>query len=157
MLLFKKNIKHKSSTTNEVPVDIINKWKTLKRRLAVYLQQKSELLSMPVKKYSLAFFFILFGGSSIAIIIHSTTTKQDIISVAKISKSPHLGKQKFPALRSDSLITKKEYERIIDFKNYLFRLRDDPAERNKFDSIITNRPLLIDSITLFEKMYLSQK
>jgi len=157
MLLFKKNIKHKSSGTKEVPIAIINKWKSLKRRLAVYLQQKSELLSMPVKQYSLAFFCILFGGTSVAIIIHSATTKQNIISVAKIFKSPHVGKQGFPALQSDSIITKREYERIIEFKNYLFLLRDDPARRKRFDSIITNRPGLLDSITLFEKMYLSQK
>ena len=157
MLLFKKNIKHRSSAIDEVPVDIINKWKTLKRRLAVYLQRKSELLSMPAKKYSLAFFCILFGGTSIAIIIHSATTRQEIISVARISKSADVGKREFPALRSDSLITKKEYERIIEFKNYLFLLRDDPARRKRFDSIIINRPLLMDSITLFEKMYLSQK
>ena len=157
MLLFKKNIKPKSSVAKEAPIEIINKWKALKRKLAIHLQQKSELLSIPAKKYSLAFFFILFGGSSIAIIIHSATTRQEIISVARISKSADVGKREFPALRSDSTITKREYERIIEFKKYLFLLRDDPARRKRFDSIITNRPGLMDSITLFEKMYLSQK
>jgi hypothetical protein len=157
MSLFKKNTKHTSSAGNEIPVEIINKWKALKRGLATYLQRKSDILSMQVKGFILVLFCILFGGSSVAIIIHSATTKQEIISAVKIPKAIYMEKQKFPLLLSDSVITNSEYERIIDFKKYLFGLKNNSAGRKIFDSIITNRPRLLDSIALFEKMYLSQK
>src|ERR1700754_4985756 len=104
MSLFRKNIKYKHSAAKEAPIEIIQKWKALKHRLATYLQQKSELLSMPVKKYSLIFFCILFGGGSVSIIIHSATTKTKALSVAKISKPEHATPDETTTLQPDSII-----------------------------------------------------
>jgi hypothetical protein len=157
MLLLKRNKKNKNSAAKEMPIEIINRWRAAKRRLATYLQQRSELMSMSLKKFSLIFFCVLFGGSSIAIVIHSATTKEQSVSVTTISKPARAGHDEITSLKSDSVITKREYEKIIGFKNYLLHLKTYTRGRKQYDSIISVRPKLMDSIILFEKLYLSQK
>jgi hypothetical protein len=156
MLLFKK-IRSKSVATSDAQLKIIRQWKALKERVANYLQRKSELLSVQAKKYSLIFFCFLFGGSSVAVIIHSATAETQPVSITKISKPQHSIQDEKKFLETDSSITKQEYNRIEQFKNYLFQLQTDSWGRKKFDSIMQARPQLIDSINLFEKMYLQQK
>lgn len=157
MLLIRKIMKDKNLPAKEATAEIIKKWKRSKQRLAAYLQQKSELMSAAVKKFCLIFFCVLFGGSSIAIIIHSATSKEQAIQVTTITKPDHTERNDITSLHPDSVITKREYERVIGFKNYLLHLKSDSTRRKQYDSIMTFRPELMDSITLFEKMYLSQK
>lgn len=156
MLLFKRNTKIRGAVATGVPNAFINKMKALKQRIAAYLQTKSELLSAKAKKYVLIFFCLLFGGSSLAIIIHASLTKEKTISVLKISKPSHATQDVESLLKPDSMITRREYERVLQFKNYLLHLKNDSAGAKRYDSIIQTRPKLLDSITLFEKMYLSQ-
>jgi hypothetical protein len=156
MLLFKK-IRNTNAVTGEAQVKNNREWRAFKKRIAYYLQQKSELLSAQAKKYGLISFCLLFGGSSLAVIIHSVTTKDQSISITKISKPAHSIHDEKSYLKLDSPITKHEYDRVEQFKNYLFDLKTDSFGRIKFDSIIQVRPGLIDSINLFEKMYLQQK
>jgi hypothetical protein len=157
MLLLKRNMKNKNSAAKDMPIEIIDKWRAAKRRFATYLQRKSELMSDSLKKLSLLFFCSLFSAISIAIIIRSSTTKEQAVSVRVISKSAHAGNDGITSLKSDSVITKSEYERIIGFKNYFLHLKTDTTGKRQYDSIISVRPKLMDSIILFEKMYLSQK
>jgi hypothetical protein len=156
MLLFKK-IKNTNTITNNAQVKNNGKWQAFKGRIAYYLQQKSELLSAQAKTFSLIFFCLLFGGSSLAVIIHSATTKEQSISISKISKPAHPIQDEKNYLKPDTSITKKEYDRVEQFKSYLFDLKTDSFGRIKFDSIMQARPRLIDSINLFEKMYSQQK
>jgi hypothetical protein len=156
MLLFKRVGNKKVSLPEETIVTFLTKVNLRKQKVAAYLQKKSEMLSTRAKKISLIFFCLLFGGSSIAIIIHSTVASKDPVSIAKVSKPIHATEDGETLLRPDSIITKNEYERIIQFKNYLLHLRDDSTASKQYDSITVNRPQLMDSIILFEKMYLSQ-
>lgn len=157
MLLLRKIMRREKSLPKEPTVEFINKWKASKRRLAIYLQRKSELVSAPVKKFCLLFFCVLFGGSSIAIIIHSATSKEQAVRVTTITKPAHPERNDLTSLAPDSVITKREYERVIGFKNYLLQLKSDSIRKQQYDSIMFIRPKLMDSINLFEKMYLSQK
>lgn len=157
MLLFRKITKNKKLPAKKATAELMNKWKASKRRLATYLQRKSELMSAPVKKFCLIFFCVLFGGSSIAIIIHSATSKEQAVRVTTITKPAHPERNDLTSLAPDSVITKREYERVIGFKNYLLQLKSDSIRKQQYDSIMFIRPKLMDSINLFEKMYLSQK
>lgn len=156
MFLFKK-IRKKSAAEEEFQFKINSKWKAFKTRIAMYLQHKSDLLSAQTKKYSLIFFCLLFGGSSVAIIIHSITIKGQQVSITKISKPAHSIQDEKLYLQADSAVTKSDYERVEQFKNYLLQLKTDSVSRKKFDSIVQARPRLMDSINLFEKIYLQQK
>ena len=156
MLLYKKIKKNKADVSAETTSAISNRWKTLKQKFAAYLQKRFELLSSQTKKYTLIFFCVLFGGSSIAIIVHSITTKTNAVKIARISRLKHTDEDGQAILQPDSVITKEEYQRVLQFENYMLNLRNDSTGKKKFDSIIKSRPQLMDSIALFEKMYLSQ-
>jgi hypothetical protein len=157
MILFKKYVNRKSSTADNTPIEVLKKWNIAKRKLAIFLQRKSELLSLSAKKYSLIFFCALFGGSSIAIIIRSVASEKKTVRVTNISKPGHTRQDEITSLELDSVITRREYERMIQLKNYLLQLKSDSASRKQYDSITLLRPHLMDTIILFEKMYLSQK
>lgn len=156
MLLFKK-IRKRNLVADEAQQKISDKLKEFQQRIATKLQRKSESLSSQIKKTSLIFFCLLFGGSSIAIIIHAATTKEQTVSIAKLSKPAHSLQEEKLYLQADSAITKSEYDRVEQFKNYLFQLKADSLYNKKFDSIMQARPQLMDSIKLFEKIYLQQK
>ena len=89
MLLYKRLKKNKANVSDETTSILFNKWKALKQKLAIKLQQKFELLSTQAKKYTLILFCVLFGGISIVIIVHSITTPTKTIKVASISKPAH--------------------------------------------------------------------
>src|SRR5690349_20274380 len=133
MLLLKK-IKNKNVATSDPRLKIIRQWKALKEKVANYLQRKSELLSVQAKKYGLIFFCFLFGGSSVAVIIHSAKTKKQSVSITKISRPEHSIQDEKNYLQTDSSITKQEYNRVEQFKNNLFQLQTDSLGRKKFDS-----------------------
>ena len=156
-MLFKKYVSRKSSINDNAIVEVLKKWNIAKRKLAIFLQRKSELLSPSAKRYSLIFFCALFGGSSIAIIIRSVTSEEKTVRVTNISTSGHTRQEEITSLEPDSVITRGEYERVVQFRNYLLQLKSDSASRKQYDSITLLRPHLMDSIIRFEKMYLSQK
>jgi hypothetical protein len=156
-MLFKKNHKKKRlDAEDEEPLAILTRWKAFKQQLADSLQEKYELLSSQTKKFTLILFCVLFGGSSVAIIIHSLTTKAKPVKIASISRPAHANDDSQSTLQPDSIITKQEYNRVLQFENYMLALKTDSTGRKRFDSIIKNRPHLMDSISLFEKIYLSQ-
>ena len=156
MLLYKRLKKNTTNVSEETTSAIFNKWKIFKQKLAIKLQKKFELLSSQAKKYTLILFCVLFGGSSIVIIVHSIATRTKTIKVASISKPAHANEDGQSIYQPDSIITKQEYNRILQLKNYLLYLRSDSTEKEKYDSIIRCRPQLMDSIAMFERMYLSQ-
>lgn len=142
---------------SDAQVIIANNWKVLKANVALFLQQKSETLSVQTKRYILIFFCLLFGGGSVAIVIHSSIGKQQKISLIAISKPIYSTQTGDSYLKSDSSITKREYDKVEQFKSYLLQLKNDSLRNNEFESIIHTRPQLMDSIHLFEKLYLQQK
>jgi len=133
------------------------KWQMVKQGLASYLQYKTECLSIRSKRYWLAFFCILFGGSSIAVVIHALMVKNEPVHIAKISKPLQVGADKEAFILRDSVIKNAAYDKVIRFKNALLELQTDFAGKIRFDSIMLERPQLLDSIAMFEKIYLSQQ
>ncbi len=58
---------------------------------------------------------------------------------------------------SESIISKDQYARIHSFKNYMDSLASDAVGKAIYDSIVANRPGLLDSIKLLEEVYHSQQ
>ena len=155
MFLFKRYKKKEIALQVKQSYVLFKQWEKMKQKLACYLQHRSELLSLKSKKLILLFFFIVCSTGSIFIIINASV-KGNNITVKQISKPASTKDSTHLETKSDSAITEKDYKRIERFKSYLLQLRDDSTTGKKFDSIMLQRPHLLDSITLFEKMYLSQ-
>lgn len=156
MFVFKRHKKKDVALENKHPHVLFQQCEKMKQMFACYLQQLSELLSLKSKKVILLLFFIVCSAGSVFIIVNASGNRNKIIHVKQISKPSSIQDSTHIATKSDSAITEKDYKRIELFKSYLLQLRDDSINRKRFDSIIVQRPHLIDSIALFEKMYLSQ-
>ena len=157
MLLFKRHKKDKIASRNKQVDALFQHWEKAKRRVACYLQKESELMSLKSKRIIVACFFLFFSACSIGLVL--TTFIGNKESMVRIKQLPKLLSSKHKArttIKADSVILYEDYKRIELFKAYLLQLKDDPTNKIKFDSIMRERPHLLDSITLFEKMYLSQ-
>jgi len=156
MLLFKKHKKKESAFQRRQAHVLIRQWEKMKQKLACYLQQRSELLSIKSKKIMLLFFFIACSTGSVFIILNACVNRNNVIGIKQISKPALTKDSTYIATKSDSAITANDYKRIELLKSFLLQLRDDSINKKKFDSIIRQRPYFLDSIALFEKLYLSQ-
>lgn len=116
---------------------------------------KANQISGKGKLIQLIIFCILSG------IISFYTAKRSFSGKHEISlSSSSLEKPKHILLHSKKIkttISEDEYLRIHNFKMYLDSIANAPSGRRTFDSIITLRPGLIESILIIENIYLSQK
>lgn len=117
---------------------------------------KSTQTSRRVKVILLIIFCLLSGGISFYTANRSFSGKHDLsISDGSIKTPKHIhehSKEISTAVR----ISEEEYQRIHKFKQYLDSIANEPFGRKTFDSIITARPGLLDSILIIEHIYLSQ-
>lgn len=156
MLSFKRHKKKEGALESKQPNVLFQQWQKMKQKFAAYLQQRSELLPLKSKKVILILYFMVFTSASILTVVNTTVNKKGGLGIKQIPR-PSSAKDKVDIeTKTDSVITQKDYKKIELFKFYLLQLRDDSINRKKFDSIMLLRPHLLDSITLFEKMYLSQ-
>lgn len=132
---------------------ISNRINGFARYWAVLLGQKSEKLSWFQKKLYLFLFCMAFGGTSTSILLYTLSRGRGGPPLRPKAHIPkHIGKTN--ELPVKPYIPDTSYKHVEAFKRYL-----DSLSRNdkiKFQQIIGQRPGLMDSIRLFEKLYLSQ-
>lgn len=151
MKLWRKNKKLK----RELPSFITAGLKRFNGRLiaiANYLQHKTNSYSPKKKKFLLLLFVIVFLTESSIVTIQSITRKtKSLFTVARIK--PIL-------IESDKsvapVITKAEFLRIHRFRNYIDSLNTTTQGRALKDSLLHNRPQLMDSVNFLINLYLEQ-
>jgi hypothetical protein len=121
---------------------------------ARWLNRKTEKLSTVKKKILLALFCLLFCGYSIyitAAALFSHTKNNSTVFIRHVQLHPHIGKN---LISPAPVISEESFERVEYFKKQL----DSVAKANpaSFKGIMHDRPHLMDSIGLFEKLYYSQ-
>ncbi|HEX5152869.1 MAG TPA: hypothetical protein VFW07_15565 [Parafilimonas sp.] len=152
-------IKHKNENklmpTASALQAIASRWVRCKKRIAAFLQVRFEQLSSRKKNVCLLIFCLLFGGSSALLVVNalnSKTKRAGTISIAESVKPQVFLKRS----GSDSTITKKEYDRIERYKTDILELNKTKEGQTLLDSLLSERPELMDSIALLENIYLSQ-
>lgn len=151
-MFFIKQRKDKASDMPAIRI-VAAKWINLNKRVASFLQVKFEKLSDGRKKLCLIFFCLLFGGSSVLVLIEALKhddKKTGIVKISKTIKTPLIEH------KPDSAITKAEYERVEAYKNHIRELNKTKEGKQKADSLLALHPGLLDSIAVFENIYLSQ-
>ncbi|STO10824.1 hypothetical protein [Flavobacterium hibernum] len=103
------------------------------------------------------FTFIVFtGGGSIYLIVKSFSgnpTKN--ITVIPITKPANVIPLKEKPLELSTIISKTEFEKITSFRKYMDSLGRSPTGKKTYDSIVSDRPGLLDSLTIIENYYYS--
>ena len=120
--------------------------------IANSMQQRTNLYSLRKKKVLLLLFVIVFVAESSVVIIQSITRKSKTpIAVTRIKTIPVESDE-----RIAPLIEKSEFLKIKKFKNYIDSLSTTTKGRKLKDSLLHNRPQLMDSVNFLINLYLEQ-
>ncbi len=128
----------------------------LQHTCAQWLERKTSHFSR-LNWIVVLFIFIVFtGGCSIYLIVKSfsinTTKNVTIIPITKPTGSIDL---KEKPIELKTIISKAELERVAHFRRYMDSLGRSPIGKKTYDSIVLNRPGLLDSLTMLENYYYS--
>jgi hypothetical protein len=123
------------------------------QRLAKKLQDRSERLSVTTKKC------LFFGGASLLIAWRSISSRsgRSAVSVQSIVPCPLSGgSDGLRPLSPSGGVSRREYKMVRSFHHYLDSLGSTPAGTVVRDSILHERPGILDSIKIIERMYLEK-
>jgi hypothetical protein len=127
----------------------VNQWI---KRAADLLQRKTNGLSATKLKWILILFCVLYTSGSIYIILKSLNSKKKSFTVSSIHVLP---------LVKDSVqkkaITQSELIKIHHFKLYLDSLKNERNGKALRDSLLHNRPHLLDTLDYLENLYEQNK
>jgi hypothetical protein len=124
------------------------------RGIAAYLSKQEKKISVRKKKILLTCFCAVFGSLSIFLIaktFYQNPAPGPVLNTGQINIPFHIGKNFH---QPGVMIDKETYNRVEDFKKYLDSLKANDIGR--YAEIMNTRPHLMDSISSFEKIYLSQ-
>jgi hypothetical protein len=127
---------------------------------AKFMGKRTEKLSSSTMKYMLAAFLLCGCGLSVYFIV--TAFKKNGLSKAvkidRLSVPRYYDKNGDESMQPGFFITKKEHEEMQAFKNYMDSLSFHHNKKGIriYDSIMLNRPGLMDSVNQLEQMYQQQ-
>jgi hypothetical protein len=161
MWLFKKQKKN-GETANAVADKVAGKI----AKIGIVIQNKfangmnKMFIGMNVKrlKLSLIIFCVGCGGYSIYLFTEAIvrpTSNQNTIKIEQAVVPKHFNKTGDEIIATENSVDEETFNQIQLFKHYL-----DSLKQNKsylYDSIITARPLLMDTVLMLEQIYYSQK
>lgn len=140
----------------ELPLFLIRQLLYLNNKLnvlAAWLQQKTNGLSSKKVKIFLLIFCLIFFSVSILVMYQSfKTDNRNLYFISPIRTIPLLKEQ-----RLRPVINEQEFKRIHGFKIYLDSLQTTAKGKLKFDSLLSARPHLTDTINYLENIYYEQQ
>lgn len=125
------------------------------RKAANYLNNKVSVFSAKQLKMGLILFCVLFGSSTIYIIWKSIYQPAKIIVVKPIEQPGHAVLPK-EHLGESAMLNATELRSIINFQKYIDSLQRTQKGRMIYDSIMSERPGLLDSLSLIQQLFSEQ-
>lgn len=139
--------------------DVTDKLLTVQHKIAERLNERAATWQPERIKLALILFCLLFGIASLTIMAKAIwTTKPDNSVVVKHMKIPgYIGHTPEEITIPDHFISKKEYNRLEQFRIYMDSLDGSANGKKIKDSILSQRPKLLDSLAMVEQLYNKQK
>lgn len=162
MLSLFKNRKTQSSVKGNaaqerVANNIVSVCIRLQQRWADFMQRHTERFSRNGKLIILSLFCVTAGSLSVYLIWSSVTShKASSFTVIHFKKPPYAVKSGDENTKALVIVSEAEYEKIQRFRFYMDSLARSPSGKELYDSILSQRPGLMDSILLIENIYQSQ-
>lgn len=156
-LFIKKKLKD-TGTTNAAQETAANRIVTvcihLLQRWADFMQRFIERLSRNGKLIILSLFCLTAGSLSLYLIVSSVISrKASSFNVIHLKIPSYVDKSGDENAKAVVTITKTEFEKIQRFRIYMDSLTRSPAGRKAHDSILDQRPHLMDSIFFLVSIY----
>ena len=129
----------------------------LLQRWADFMQRFTERLSRNGKLIILSLFCMTAGSLSLYLIVSSVISrKASSFNVSHLKIPSYVDKSGDENAKAVVTITKNEFEKIQRFRIYMDSLARSPSGRKVHDSILNQRPHLMDSIFFLLSIYQSQ-
>ncbi len=126
----------------------------LQQKWAGFMQRYTERLTRNGKLIILCLFCLTAGSLSLYLIASNVMNRKvSSFNVAHLKTSPFVGKSGDENTKSVVIISKTEYEKIKGFRLYMDSLARSPSGKKRYNSILSQRPGLMDSILLIENIY----
>lgn len=128
----------------------------LQHKCAQWLERKTAHFTPGNWIVILFSFFILAGGCCIYLIVSSFSDYKAVnIWATSIIKPTNSVQLKEKDIDLNTIIGKAEFEKVTRFRRYMDSLDSSPTGKKMHDSIVLNRPGLLDSLTILENYYYS--
>ena len=129
----------------------------LQERWATFMQKQTERLSGNGKLIVLSLFCLVAGSLSIYLIATSLMGYPAVsIKISSIKAPLYSARSVDHDTKSSIIITREEYQRIEHFRHYMDSLATSSSGKPIYDSILKQRPGLMDSVAFIENIYQSQ-
>lgn len=123
---------------------------------AQWMTKKTAKISLTNLLVIWVFFIAFSGGYSMYLIVTGLSgTGTTNITVTPIAKLLRLSDTDDGIPEENSFISTNEFEKLNHFRIYMDSLARSPAGKKIHDSIVNNRPGLLDSLTVVENYYQS--
>lgn len=130
----------------------LTRWNQWLVRLAGFLQEKTKSYSIRKKKLLLLLFIIVFATESSLVLVQSMKGRgKTSLDISRIKTIP-VQQQQNPS----ALLTRPEFLKIQRFKSFIDSLQSTAKGRRLKDSLLQNRPQLMDSINFLLNIYSEQ-
>jgi hypothetical protein len=125
---------------------------------ARFMGKRAERLSFSTMKYILLIFLLCGSGLSVYFIVTAfkKNGQSKAIKIDRLRVPRYYDKNSDEFMQLDFFITKKEHEGMQAFRNYMDSLHHNKKGIHIYDSIMLNRPGLMDSVNKLEKLYQQQ-
>jgi hypothetical protein len=121
------------------------------------MSRATKNLSIAAMKWTLLLFTLTGSGLSIYFISLAISKKKNaVIKPDRLQVPQYYDRSGDPIIMPDLLILPEEHEEMRQFQHYMDSLRSSKTGKLLYDSIILNRPGLMDSIRVLEEIYQSQ-
>ena len=139
--------------------NVTDKLITVQHKIADQLNERAAKWQPERIKVALILFCMVFGITSLAIMVKAiwVSKPNDTVAVKPIKASWYIGHAKNATTVPEHFISKKEYSRLEQFRGYMDSLDSSANGKKIKDSILSQRPKLLDSLAMVEQLYNKQK
>lgn len=157
--LFKRQKRKDNAEKPAIIGQLTEKVINIQHKAADFLNEKANSWQPERMKVLLVMFCLLFGTASLFImgkaILYPKTGNSIIVRTVKIPE--HIGHVKSEIIVYGQFISRNEYQRLEQFRQYIDSLGITENGMKIKDSILSRRPKLMDSLALVEQLYNKQK
>ena len=139
--------------------NVTDKLITVQHKIADRLNESAATWQPERIKVGLILFCILFGLASLTIMIKAIwiSKPNNMMAVRHVKMPEYIGHTQDEVTIPDHFISKKEYNRLEHFRIYMDSLDGSANGKKIKDSILSQRPKLLDSLAMVEQLYNKQK
>lgn len=124
---------------------------------ARFMNKATKNMSASFLRWTLIIFTLTGSALSIYFIaLAISKKKKEVIKIDRLRVPNYYDKNGEPVMAPDLIIVPKEHEEMERFQNYMDSLHESKTGSKLYDSILFNRPGLMDSVRMLEEIYHSQ-